>query len=187
MIDEIMLASGSPRRADLLRARCEKLLINPLNVEEIYTASTPNGIVQELSIAKLGDLPSRYPDTLVVASDTIVWYDGRIYGKPKTQQRATSMLKELSGHSHSVYTGYAVAYHGEIVTGYDWCEIVFKELSEKDIADYVATGSPLDKAGAYGVQDGVVVESFVGDIDTIIGLPVDKVIKVCEELKSKWQ
>lgn len=186
-IDKIILASASPRRAELLRPICDELVINPLNVEEKYGATTPEEIVKQLSIVKLGDLPNVYRDTLVVASDTIVWYDGKIYGKPKTAERATSMLKELSSHTHSVYTGYSVAYRGEIVTGYDKCDIIFKQLSDGDISEYVATGSPLDKAGAYGVQDGVVVESFEGDINTIIGLPVDKVIKVCEELKKKWQ
>ena len=108
--------------------------------------------------------------------------DGKVYGKPKDSQDAFKMLKELSGKCHQVYSGYAVAYNGKIKVGFDKSDIIFKNLTDKVIWDYVNTGSPLDKAGAYGIQDGVVVDSYTGDINTIIGMPVDKILNVCKEL-----
>ena len=92
------------------------------------------------------------------------------------------MLKELSGNCHQVYSGFAVSYKGKVVAGYDKSDIIFKNLSDNVINSYIQNYCPLDKAGSYGIQDGVVVESFSGDINTVIGLPVDKILKVCKEL-----
>lgn len=182
IFDRIVLASQSPRRAELLRDKCRELLIIPQNVDEVTSATDPKNIVKNLSQLKLGDLPREHYEDLVIASDTIVWYNGKVYGKPKDSEDAVRMLKELANNTHKVYTGFSVAYRGMVVTDYDECDILFKDLTEDEIVDYVESGSPLDKAGAYGVQDGVVVKEWTGDIDTIIGLPVKKVIKVCEEL-----
>ena len=182
--ERLVLASASPRRKELLEIKCRELIILPQNVDEVYLSTEPREIVMELSKIKLGGLPDEYFDDLVIASDTIVWYDGECYGKPKDDEDAKIMLEKLSGHEHQVYTGFSVAYKGRVITGYDCCDIMFKNLSSIDILNYVATGSPLDKAGAYGVQDGIVVESFKGNIDTIVGLPVDKVMWTCEELIS---
>ena len=182
--DKLILASASPRRQELLADKCKKLIVLPQDVDEVFTCTLPREIVMELSRLKLGDLPSIYPDDLVIASDTIVWYDDRCYGKPSDRDDARTMLEQLSGNQHEVYTGFSVSYKGRIITGYDCCEITFKSLTDDDIEEYINTGSPLDKAGAYGIQDGIVVDSFTGNMDTIVGLPVDKVMWTCEELIS---
>ncbi len=178
----LILASKSPRRYDLLSPHFSVTKVVTCDVEEKFTQIEPNKIVEELAKAKLADLPQKFPNDIVISGDTIVWYNGMLYGKPKDKADAYAMLTELSGNYHYVYSGFAVAYKGKIVSGYDKCDILFKKLSDKVIKDYIATGSPMDKAGSYGIQDGVVVDSFVGDINTIIGLPLDKILNVCKEL-----
>ena len=184
IFDRLILASGSPRRRELLADKCKELIILPQDVEEVYTSTSPREIVMELSRLKLGNLDKTHYDDLVIASDTIVWYNDENYGKPNDANHAREMLHVLSGKEHQVYTGFSVAYKGRIISGYDCSDILFKTLTDDDIDKYVKTGSPLDKAGSYGVQDGVVVDSYTGNLDTIVGLPVGKVIWTCEELIS---
>lgn len=179
---KLVLASKSPRRFDLLSPYFDDVIVVTRDVEEKYLQTKPEQIVVELAKLKLADLPNVYYDDIVISGDTIVWYNGSLFGKPKDSAEAYRMLNTLSGKKHYVYSGFAVSYKGKVVTGVDKCEIIFKQLSDKIISDYISTGSPLDKAGAYGVQDGVVVDSFCGDINTIIGLPVDKILDVCKEL-----
>lgn len=178
----LILASKSPRRYDLLSPHFAETLVIVGDIEEKYDATEPDKIVEELARLKLADLPQKYFDDVVVAGDTIVWYEGKLFGKPKDKADAFFMLKELSGKCHQVYSGFAVAYKGKIVVGCDKCDIIFKKLSDETILEYIESGSPMDKAGSYGVQDGVVVDSFCGDINTIIGLPLGKILKVCKEL-----
>lgn len=177
MRKRLILASSSPRRAQLLRDKFEELIIMPTDVEERYSSTTPDGIVCELSELKLGDLPCIYADIPILGADTIVWYNNKVYGKPIDEQQAYLMLKELSGNTHEVYTGYTISYKGRRLTGYEKASVKFKSLDDDDIAAYVEDGSPMDKAGGYGIQDGRVVESYSGDINTIIGLPVDSILR----------
>lgn len=177
MRKRLILASSSPRRAQLLRDKFEELIIMPTDVEERYSSTTPDGIVCELSELKLGDLPCIYPDIPILGADTIVWYNNKVYGKPIDEQQAYLMLKELSGNTHEVYTGYTISYKGRRLTGYEKASVKFKSLDDDDIAAYVEDGSPMDKAGGYGIQDGRVVESYSGDINTIVGLPVDSILR----------
>lgn len=177
MRKRLILASSSPRRAQLLRDEFEELIIMPTDVEERYSSTTPDGIVCELSELKLGDLPCIYADIPILGADTIVWYNNKVYGKPIDEQQAYLMLKELSGNTHEVYTGYTISYKGRRLTGYEKASVKFKSLDDDDIAAYVEDGSPMDKAGGYGIQDGRVVESYSGDINTIIGLPVDSILR----------
>ncbi len=181
---KLILASASPRRRDLLSGLFTQLIIMPQDVEEVYSADLPREIVMELARLKLGNLDKEYYDDLVLASDTIVWFNDQIFGKPKNAEEAKIMLQAMSGLEHEVYTGYSVAYKGRIITGYDSAQIKFKQLNKEQIDAYVESGSPLDKAGAYGVQDGIVVDSYTGSMETIMGLPVQKVIWTCEELIS---
>lgn len=177
MRKRLILASSSPRRVQLLRDRFEELIIMPTDVEERYSSTTPDGIVCELSELKLGDLPCIYADIPILGADTIVWYNNKVYGKPIDEQQAYLMLKELSGNTHEVYTGYTISYKGRRLTGYEKASVKFKSLDDDDIAAYVEDGSPMDKAGGYGIQDGRVVESYSGDINTIVGLPVDSILR----------
>lgn len=177
MRKRLILASSSPRRVQLLRDKFEELIIMPTDVEERYSSTTPDGIVCELSELKLGDLPCIYADIPILGADTIVWYNNKVYGKPIDEQQAYLMLKELSGNTHEVYTGYTISYKGRRLTGYEKASVRFKSLDDDDIAAYVEDGSPMDKAGGYGIQDGRVVESYTGDINTIVGLPVDSILR----------
>ena len=179
---KLILASKSPRRYDLLSPHFLQTQVVTKNVEECCSETSPDKIVQKLSKLKLADLYKEYPNDIVVAGDTIVWFDGKVYGKPKDEKDAFKMLKELSGNCHQVYSGFAVSYKGKVVAGYDKSDIIFKNLSDNVINSYIQNYCPLDKAGSYGIQDGVVVESCSGDINTIIGLPVHKILKVCKEL-----
>lgn len=178
----LILASKSPRRYELLLPYFEQILVDAPCVEEAYSSTAPEDIVKELALCKLADLPSKYQGDIIVTGDTIVWFNGKVYGKPKDADEAAAMLRSLSGNTHQVFSGYCVAYGGRTRCGADKCDVQFKQLTEKQIEDYVLSGSPMDKAGAYGVQDGVVVQSVTGDIDTVIGLPVAQVIKTCKEL-----
>lgn len=113
-------------------------------------------------------------NALIIAADTVVYMDGKYYLKPSDEADACRMLKELSGRTHFVYTGVAIKVGGECRTFYDKSAVKIKKLSDDEIKSYVSTGSPLDKAGAYGVQDGLVVERFSGSFSNIMGLPVEK-------------
>lgn len=174
---KLILASASPRRAQLLRDKFEELIIIPTDIEERYSSTTPDGIVRELSELKLGDLPCKYPDIPILGADTIVWYNDKVYGKPINEEQAYIMLKELSGNTHEVYTGYTLSYQGRLLRGYEKASVKFKSLKDAEIAAYIADGSPMDKAGGYGIQDGRVVESYTGDINTIVGLPVGAILR----------
>lgn len=179
---KLILASKSPRRFELLSPHFASVLVKVQNVKEVFASTLPEDIVKELANLKLGVLPKEYPNDLVISGDTIVWHEGKVLGKPKNEQDAFYMLKSLSGKSHQVYSGYAISYKGKVVVGADCCNVKFKNLTDSEIVDYIKTGSPLDKAGAYGIQDGVVVESFSGDLNTVIGLPLNKILKDCKEL-----
>ena len=181
---KIILASNSPRRKQFLGELFDSFEVMPQNVEEKSKYSRPHLIVQELAKIKLGHLPYVYGEDLIISADTIVYKSGKIYGKPKNKAQAVEFLSELSGVKHSVYTGVAVFYKGNITTFYDKSAVYFKQLSDKEIADYVDSGSPMDKAGAYGIQDSEVVESFEGSYSNIVGLPMEK---LKEELKDILQ
>ena len=124
-------------------------------------------------------------DTVVISSDTLVYYRGQYYGKPYTTEKAREMLRALSGNTHSVYTGVAVRKGDDIIVFYDKAYVRFKKLSEGDIEAYLKAYSPLDKAGAYGVQDGVTVEKYFGSFSCIMGLPVEKLRAVLQEMGVK--
>ena len=177
---KIILASKSPRRKELLGELFESFEVLAQDVEEKHNYTRPDLIVKYLAKIKLGSLPIERKDDLIISADTIVYKDGKIYGKPKDRAQAIEYLNSLNGAKHFVYTGVAICHKGKIVTFYDKSAVYFKKLSDKEIADYVDGGSPMDKAGAYGIQDREVVESFCGSYTNIVGLPMEK-------LKDKLQ
>lgn len=181
-IKTIYLASKSPRRYKILSRLGIEILLCPLNVEEITNEVIPERIVCDLALLKIQSLAKQYPERLIVSCDTIVWHEGRLLGKPKDESDAYRMLSSLSGGIHSVYSGYAVSYMGDIVVDYSMAQVKIKTLASGDIIDYIKTGSPMDKAGAYGVQDGIVVKSFCGDYDTIVGMPLDRIVIAIDKL-----
>ena len=183
-----ILASGSPRRQELLKQIDIEYTVITADVDESYETGTPPGkIVAELSrrkgfavFDKIKDSLSE--DTVIIAADTLVARDDAVLGKPKDADEAFEMLKSLSGRSHFVYTGVTLIYFGKNgvkdMTFTDGAEVFFRDLTDEEIKSYIATGEPMDKAGAYGIQErgAVLAEGIKGDFYTIVGLPIVKVV-----------
>lgn len=172
----IILASQSPRRRELLeRMGISQFEVIPARGEEIATRSlTPDQLVEELSRKKCAEVAASRPDDLVIAADTVVAVNNQVLGKPRSEEDAARMLSALSGRLHMVYTGVTVALGGEMVTQHEATSVRFRPLTQADIIRYIATGEPMDKAGAYGIQGYgcVLVEGISGDYYNVMGLPV---------------
>ena len=170
-----ILASASPRRRELFGLISDDFRIVPSNAEE----TAPDGIAAEnlpeyLARLKAGDIAAKYPFDTVIGADTVVILDGKVLGKPENKEDAVKMLKALSGKKHKVVTGCAVCKNGACRSFSSVTEVEFYPLDDKEISDYVATGEPLDKAGAYGIQGrgALFVKSINGDYFNVVGLPV---------------
>ena len=194
---DIILGSASPRRLELLRAvGIEPRVLVPDIDESVLHGEIAQEYVRRLAATKL-DAVMRSAGavgvgTIVIAADTTVEIDEAILGKPNDNHQAVAMLRSLSGREHRVHTGLAVAVAGPGCRGVEWqghVEVVtsrvwFRTLSESQIADYVATGEPSDKAGAYAIQGGgaLFVDHFDGPLDAIIGLPIGRLQEICAGL-----
>lgn len=178
MNDEIglILASGSPRRKELLARTGRAFRVVVSNADEIAPKDmAPIDVAMHNARAKALAVASGQPAcATVIGADTIVVLNGRIFGKPVDERDARRMLRELSGKTHQVITGVALARAGQCETFAEITDVCFRELSDEEIAAYVASGEPLDKAGAYGIQGaaGAFVDHIEGDYDNVVGLPV---------------
>ena len=170
----VILASKSPRRKELLKKIFTDFEVRVSDKDEIPRGDTPEERCVSVASQKAFAVKKDFSD-IVIGADTMVYMDGEYFGKPKDEADAIKMLKTLSGKTHFVYTGYAIIYNGETYTGFDCSTVKFKKLSDESIKEYVSGKSPLDKAGAYGIQDGVVVDSFEGSYDNIMGFPTEKI------------
>ena len=173
----VILASQSPRRRELLgQMGISHFIIRPARGEEIVDpALEPGQLVEQLSLQKAREVwEQSRPEDLVIAADTVVAIDGRVLGKPRDEAQAFEMLRALSGRQHTVYTGVTVCQNGRVVTGHEATRVQFRPLSEGEISAYIATGEPMDKAGAYGIQGrgAVLVEGIRGDYFNVMGLPL---------------
>jgi septum formation protein len=176
---KLILASRSPRRADILkREKVEFAVKIPPDVEGGQAPSDPVEHVLSLSRAKAESAADGVESAIVLGADTIVVLDGEILGKPQDRESAFSTLKKLSGKAHRVYTGITLVnkYNGEVASDYDVTSVKFNPLDDRKIRDYIATEEPMDKAGAYGIQGmgGFLVERIEGSLDNVIGLPTGK-------------
>ena len=173
---KIILASQSPRRRELLeRMGITGFKVIPAKGEEVATRTlTPDQLVEELSRRKCAEVASAHPNDLVIAADTMVAINHRVLGKPRSEEDAARMLAALSGRLHMVYTGVTVAQGERMLTQHEMTSVRFRTLTQADIIRYIATGEPMDKAGAYGIQGygSVLVESISGDYYNVMGLPV---------------
>ncbi|MBD9090434.1 MAG: septum formation protein Maf, partial [Clostridiales bacterium] len=135
---------------------------------------TPAHEVAAVSARKAAKIAAMHPDNVIVSADTIVVIDGKILGKPKDEQDAARMLRMLSGRTHTVYTGLTVHADGESKTQVVGTDVTFRELTDAEIAAYIKTKEPMDKAGAYGIQErgALLVEGIRGDYFNVVGLPV---------------
>ena len=184
----ILLASKSPRRRELLTDMGLEFEILTTDVEESFDPSlSPAEVVQYLSKLKLSGLDmADYPaNTIFIACDTIVVMDGHILGKPKDDEEALQMLRQLSGHTHTVLSGLTVATPQKMLTDYRSTEVTFAELTEDEIRYYEQQYCPLDKAGAYGVQEWigcVGIKSIHGSFYNVMGLPTRLLWEMLTEL-----
>lgn len=178
----IVLASGSPRRRELLKAAglCFEVIASP--AEEIHDAALGMaGLCEENARLKAAAVP--VPGAVVIAADTLVFIEGQPMGKPKDMAEASGMLRKLAGRTHQVCTGVClVDAEGKFRTFHAVTDVVFRELDEAGIYEYLASTSPLDKAGAYGIQDRgeLIVERISGGYDNVMGLPVRLVLEALE-------
>lgn len=171
---KVLLASASPRRRDLLRQIGWEAVIRPVDFAE-RQAGDPDAVCLGNARGKAADAAARYGDALpVVAADTIVTLDGAVLGKPADAAGARAMLRALSGRTHAVKTAVAVRWRGQERVAVATTVVTFRLLTDEEIEAYVATGEPMDKAGAYGIQNlgSMLVESLRGDYFTVMGLPV---------------
>lgn len=170
----IVLASKSPRRRELLRKIFEDFEIITRETDETLPYNVhPSAGVEILAIRKGAAVAQELePGALVISSDTLVELGGVPLGKPKDASDAVRMLSELSGRTHHVHTGVAVHYKGRVYSGVDSAAVTFRNLSEKEIVEYVESGEPMDKAGAYAIQGrgAKFAEKFEGEFDAIVGL-----------------
>ena len=174
---ELILASGSPRRRELLERMGlrEFRIVVPQTDETLDPALSPAQQVQRLSREKAAAVAEQVgPDSLILAADTVVALNGVILGKPADEAEAVRMLSALSGVRHQVYTGLTVRQGGQQVTEYEQTAVTFRALSREDIEHYIAAGESLDKAGAYGIQGcgALLVQGIEGDYYNVMGLPV---------------
>ena len=188
---EWILASASPRRKELLAELIPNFSILPAKGEETAPQGlSPEALVQVLAKQKATEVAAlaAAQGKAVLGSDTVVALDGKILGKPATPAEATAMLSALSGRAHEVYTGVCIVYptaegDREIVAA-DCTKVHFNALTEAEIAAYVATGSPMDKAGAYGIQDGGLVERIEGSFSNVVGLPLELLAKLLKKIEE---
>lgn len=173
---ELILASGSPRRKELLARTGRSFRVIVSAADEIAAADMePASVAMQNARVKALAVAANAPDSAtVIGADTIVVLDGRIFGKPGDEDDAQRMLRELAGRTHQVITGVCLVRGGQCETFAETTNVCFRKLSASEIDAYIATGEPLDKAGAYGIQGaaGAFVDHIEGDYDNVVGLPV---------------
>ena len=180
---KLILASNSPRRKELLGKLEYAFEIIPSGVEENSAATKPTELVQELAKLKATDVYAKHPDCVVIGCDTVVDFNGEIMGKPHNHDDALRMLHALSGRTHFVHTGVCILSPVGEWLFCDSTEVNFRNLSEREIVDYVANGEADGKAGAYGIQDdSQFAASYVGDFDNVVGLPVYRVKEILDKI-----
>ena len=182
---DIILASNSPRRKELLKNICSFRVITS-GVDENIGDMPPKEYCKTLAYIKAQSVAKDYFNSLVIGADTIVVCNDKIIGKPKDEQDNIKILKELSNNPHFVYTGYALLYKGKSIIGVDKTKVVFNKLTDSQILQYVKSGQGLDKAGGYGIQDNdIFVKEIVGSYDNVVGFPTEKIKIEIEKIKEE--
>jgi len=182
----LILASQSPRRRELLGRITEQFLVRPTGCDESFTCADPAEHARQLALRKCAAaVKNSATEDTVIAADTVVFLDGVLLEKPGSEAEAKAMLRRLSGHTHIVCTGVAVAYRGETRSFVQQTRVTFRNLTETLINWYVATGEPMDKAGAYGIQGkgALLVEGIEGDYFNVVGLPIARLYQLLLEMQ----
>lgn len=179
----VVLASSSPRRRDLLDLIGIKHDVRPADVDEsIVGGETPADYAERLAREKAEAIAGDGAD-IVIGADTVVVVDGRVLGKPVNEQQAAAMLESLGGRTHTVLTAVAIVVDGRTSSGVEEVAVTFRPLTLEEIDSYVATGEPMDKAGAYGIQGygATIVERVEGDYFAVMGLPLVRLVRLLAE------
>lgn len=184
----VVLASGSPRRRELLgQMGIANFEVLPARGEESAPAGlTPEELVAHLALQKAREVFGLRPQATVIGADTVVALEDRVLGKPATEGQAVEMLTALSGRRHAVYTGVAVLSGDRVLQHVERTLVEFRSLTRREIEAYVATGEPMDKAGAYGIQGRacVFIRGIRGDYYNVVGLPVCALHQLLEQLEG---
>jgi septum formation protein len=189
--EQYILASKSDRRKTLLRQlgiRFSVIESNAVEVELNY--GSPVKLVRHNSKIKAEAVAEKVKDKIIIAADTVVYLDGFVFHKPKDEREAVKYLRTLSGRVHTVYTGLCIinTRNGEVISDYEKTKVYFRDLSDKEIRYYVKNYKPLDKAGAYGIQEDfgcLFIEKISGDYYNVVGLPLTKLYNNLLKLKNK--
>lgn len=184
---DVVLASQSPRRKELLSLICDDFRVVPAKGEEIYSSDIPTeNISVLLALNKCKEIAENNPDSLVIGCDTVVVLKDKIMGKPENKSEAFEMLSSLSGKTHRVISGTAFYVNKNYYTLCSVTEVCFRELTDEDINAYIATGEPFDKAGAYGIQGlgCLLVKEIKGDYFNVVGLPLSDLAEKLNEVIS---
>lgn len=185
-MNTIILASGSPRRRELLELADVPFIVQTADVDEtIPEGISPEEAVQLLAVKKARAVPAE--NQLVLAADTVVALNGKIFGKPHDREEAKAMLRTLSGKTHQVHTGVCIRKGDREEVFCETAQVTFYPLAEEEISRYVDSGEPMDKAGAYGIQGkgAVLVRRIEGDYYTIVGLPIARVVRALEKAEEE--
>ncbi|MGN0601555.1 MAG: Maf family protein [Oscillospiraceae bacterium] len=184
---DVVLASQSPRRKELLSLICDDFRVVPAKGEEIYSSDIPTeNIPVLLALNKCKEIAENNPDSLVIGCDTVVVLKDKIMGKPENKSDAFEMLSSLSGKTHRVISGTAFYVNKNYYTLCSVTEVCFRKLTDEDINAYIATGEPFDKAGAYGIQGlgCLLVKEIKGDYFNVVGLPLSDLAEKLNEVIS---
>jgi len=184
-----VLASASPRRRELLDLIGIQHTVDPADIDEsMHAGELPPAHVERLAREKASKVAARHPDALVIAADTVVVLEGRVMGKPRTEDEAYGMLSDLSGATHTVLTGMACTFNGKLESSVDDVSVTFRSLSRDEIRDYIATGEPMDKAGSYGIQGygATIVRRIDGDYFAVMGLSLVRLVELMQKLRVRY-
>ncbi len=181
---ELILASGSPRRKELLSLCTTDFTVCVSDFDEdTVQAGSPAELVEKLARGKCLAVAAEHPGAVVIGCDTVVDVGGEVFGKPKDTEDAKRMLRALSGSTHAVHTGVCISDGTQTESFVDSCKVTFFPMSEAEVDTYTATAEPYDKAGAYAIQGRAALwlDRIEGDYYTIMGLPVSRTIRLLEK------
>ncbi|MDX8416902.1 Maf family protein [Absicoccus intestinalis] len=173
---KIVLASNSPRRKELLEQAHFRFEVEPAKVEEVFDESLPiDEALMKVAQTKAMDVADVYPDYVVIGADTIVYFQGKRLGKPKNKNEAKRCLHALSNQTHEVKTGVCIIKDHQCYPFVETTKVHFRDVSNDEINRYVNSGSCMDKAGAYGIQECDFVEWIDGSYSNVVGLPMERI------------
>lgn len=180
---KLLLASQSSRRKEILLELGYTFDVIPSNIEEVFDKTIPlEEALEKVAYTKAKDVQKEHKDCCIVSADTIVVYDNKVYGKPKSEKQAIQFLKKFSNQEHCVMSGVCILKGNLEITFVEVTKVKFRKLSMDEIQAYVDSKKCMDKAGAYGIQECDFVEKIEGSYSNVVGLPKEKVNKILKEL-----